>query len=356
MPTDVAAPAAEQAPSQERAVDASEAAEISAAREKATDMRSIPLSLIQESEVALRAVHRETEDYQLLVNSIRLRGVLNSILVRQLESADGLTHYGLIDGLQRYTAAGDAGLTHIPACIVEMDDAELLEAQIITNMNRVQTKPAELSKHLLRILTRNPYMTKQQLAGKTCQSLSWVEQRLSINKLTETIQELVDTGKIHLTNAYALSKIPQEEQPKHVDAAMSESPKTFVPRMKGRVKEIRDAKNAGRDASEAVFQPTQHLQKIADVKKEHEALSTGKGESVLKALIEKHKPKTPLEAVKLTIAWMLHFDAGSQAEQKRKDEIRTKKREEKKEELKVEREKKKADDAAAKAADLTVGL
>ena len=226
----------------ERSVDAMEKEEIAAAQEKAgSNVRVIPLGMIERSEISLRDVDRQREEYQLLVNSIRERGVLQPILVRELDGL-GVTKYGLIDGLQRFSASTDAGKESIPAFVVNMNDGELLEAQIITNATRVVTKPAEYSRHLLRILSRNPFMTVTQLAQKVCQSKTWVEQRLSLNKLQDGIQELVDAGKIHLTNAYALSKLPEEEQAEHVDAAQTEQPQTFVPRMKARVKDIRDAK------------------------------------------------------------------------------------------------------------------
>lgn len=342
---------------QERQVDETERAEIEAARAAAGGVQNIPLALIEKSEVALRGVNRQSEEFQQLVNSIRKRGVLNSILVRKIVAPGGVVKYGLIDGLQRFTASGDAGRTHIPANVVEMDDAELLEAQIITNMNRIATKPAELSKHLLRMLSRNPVMTIVQLAEKVCQSESWVSQRLSLNKLDSKIQELVDNEQIQLTNAYALSKIPEEEQGEHVDAAMTESPKTFVPRMKARVKEIRDAKNKGRDAGAAEFKPTQHLQKVGDVKHEYAVLhGEEKGDSMLKAVLEKNGVKLSGDtekAIKLALAWMLHFDPQSQEEQKAKAEARKKRQKEEAERRKKEREKEKEKKAAQVAADIT---
>jgi ParB family chromosome partitioning protein len=317
-----------------------EQSEITAAQEKAGGPQLIPVGLIVKSEIALRDADTSSESFQLLLNSIKKKGVLNSILVREIEE-DGVKKYGLIDGLQRYTCAQAAGMHEIPANVVEMDDAELLEAQIITNMNRVITKPAELSRHLLRILSRNPLMTKADLATRCCQSKTWIEQRLSLNKLDEQIQELVDQGQIHLTNAYALSKLPTEEQTEHVDAAMTEAPKLFVPRMNDRAKEIRDAKNKGRDAGPAVFKPQQHLQKIADVKSEFAAIVEGEGDSqLLEVLTNEGVTITDdiKEAVGLALAWALHFDTASKEAQETKYAEKKEKEKEAKELRKKERE------------------
>lgn len=334
-------------------VSAEEAAEIQAASDKASvDVAMIPLGLIEKSDVALRDVDRQSEAYQLLVNSIRQKGVLNSILVREIPSG-GVMKYGLIDGLQRFSASLDAGKETIPARVVNMDDAELLDVQIITNANRVITKHAQYAAHLLRILSRNPFMTVAQLAEKICQSKTWVEQRLSLNKLTEPIQAMVDEGKIHLTNAYALSKLPPEEQPTHVDAAIDESPKTFVPRMKARVKEIADAKKTGKDAKPAEFQPTQHLQKVGDVKDEFAALVEGQGDSKIAALLARDKVTDPKAAAGLAIAWVLNFDKDSQQAQREAAAARKKESDEAKERRKKEREDQKRKDAAEAAADIT---
>lgn len=321
-------------------VDEAQAQEVAAFVAKARP-GNVPTSQIRKSDVALRGVQRQTEKYLLLLDSIKKCGVLNSILVReQTDVTTGTKFYGLIDGLQRFTAACDAGLAEIPANIVNMDDAEVLEAQLITNLNRIETRPADVSKHLLRILSRNPFMTKQQLAERVCQSLTWVEQRLGLSDLQKEIQDLVNTGKIHLTNAYALSKIDVSEQASHVEAAMTESPKTFVPRMKQRVKEIRDNAKAGRDAGPVGFQPVQYMQKVSDVKKELED-----GCPIGKILIKKGNISDPVEAFKAAIEWMLHFDADSKAEQKRDYDAKARKREEEKEKLKAEREAKKQTDA-----------
>jgi ParB/RepB/Spo0J family partition protein len=331
----------ESIPESEKPAD--EAAEVAAFKQAARRTAMVPVSLIRKSDTALRGVQRQTEKYQLLLQSVKRHGVLNSITVcERVDPATKTKFYALVDGLQRFTAASDAGLTEVPASIVDIDDAEILEAQIVTNLNRIDTRPADVSKHLLRILARNPYMTKQQLCERVCQSITWVEQRLGLANLKPEIQELVNLGKIHLTNAYSLSKVDEEEQLQHVEAAMTESPKTFVPRMKQRVKELRDARKSGGDAGEATFQPVQYMQKVGDVKNE-----LANGCPILSALIQKHAVTDPVDAAKLALAWALHFDQDSQDEQRREHDAKVKKREEEKERMKAEREEKKQKDAAA---------
>lgn len=101
-------------------------------------LKSIPLSLIRENPVALRNVNRKGEGYLGLVDSVRKDGVLNAIVVREIKDpTNGNVVYGLVDGLHRFSAASDAGLTEIPAQVKDMDDAAVLEAQLIANVHKI---------------------------------------------------------------------------------------------------------------------------------------------------------------------------------------------------------------------------
>jgi ParB/RepB/Spo0J family partition protein len=327
-------------------VDEAEKAEIAAATAVASTTKRIPLNLIEVSDVSLRGVHRNTEAFQQLVQSIRSRGVYNSILVRELQRPTGIV-YGLIDGLQRYTGSLEAGCADIPANIVAMSDAEMLEAQIITNTVHIETRPADLSKHLLRMLARDPLLTTKSLAEKLCKSETWVNQRLSLSKLLPNIQLLVNDGQINLVNAYILSKIPQDEQATHVDAAMLESPLAFVPRMKERIAELKKASQTGTDAGPAGFVPQPHLRKLGELKA---ALSDPSAvlSQATAAGIDNVK-----SAIEFALAWALSYDPQSKQAAIVANQIREEKRAAKAELLKKEKEARKQDRAATEAADLT---
>lgn len=316
-------------------------------KRKANRLANVPLSLIVKSDSALRGVQRQTEAYQMLLQSVRQRGVLNSITLREeKDPVTGVVHYVLIDGLQRFTAATDAGLVEIPANIVSMDDAELLEAQLITNLQKIQTKPAEVSKHLLRILSRNPFMTQQQLAERVCQSLTWVMDRLALDNLAEGIKPLVNNGKIHLTNAYSLARLPPEEQAQYVDDAMTESPKTFVPKIKDRVKALKEAKRTGQDAEKVGFKPVPFLQKLSTLKEELEK------KNVAEQLVSKYGITNPVEAFQLALNWVLHLDPASIEEQQKEYEAREAKKKADKERITAERRANKEKEAQEAKADI----
>lgn len=313
--------------------------------EPKTRLKNIPIVAIKESPVALRSVNKQDTAYQELVESIRARGVLNAILVREVrDSASGDIFYGLVDGLQRFSASCDAGLETIPAQIVSLSDAEVLEAQIITNVQRVETKPVEYSRQLMRILSGNPTMTLADLSVKLAKSPAWVNDRLSLNKLEKSIAELVDEGKIVLSNAYALAKLPEDEQKEFVDRAITMLPQEFLPTTNARLKELRDAKRQGRDAAKAEFSPVAHLQKLSVIKEEVDTAAIGT------TLIRDNGITDPFDAWKMALNWVLHMDPMSIAAAKAEDDKRRAEVEAAKERRKAEREEAKKKAAAEAAA------
>ena len=173
-------------------------------------LQVIKLSDIRENPVALRTVNRDSEQYLGLVESIRSKGFIGAISVRkQIDSETSAEFFELVDGLHRFNASKDAGLETINADVVSLTEDQVLEAQIMTNIHKVETRPAEYTQQLKRILNRNPLMTESELAVKLGKSPSWIKDRLSLGKITNPdITALINDGKIVLSNAYALAKLP----------------------------------------------------------------------------------------------------------------------------------------------------
>ncbi len=287
-----------------------------------SDLRTIPISSVRENKVALRTVNMESEEFLGLVDSMRIRGFMGAITVRERLDESGNVYFELVDGLHRYSAAKQAGLTEIGVDVRDLTDDQVLEAQIMANIHRVETKPIEYTGQLKRILTRNPNMTELELANKLGKSIQWIQDRLSLNKIdNEKIKNLIDEGKIVLSNAYALAKLPAEEMLDFLDRAMTETPEEFVPRVHKRAKEIKEANRRGANAAPLEFEPSAHLQKMKAVKEELET------KKVISTLIQKYQITDPLEAALITLKWILHLDPDSVEEQKRKDEQRKAERE-----------------------------
>lgn len=305
--------------------------------------KTLQISEIRENKIALRNVNTESEDFRGLVDSIKQVGIMNPISVRE-RVIDGETTYELVDGLHRFTGAQEAGLTEIPVNIVDLKDTEVMEAQIITNVHKVETKPVEYSKQIQRIMAANPTMTINEMASRLCKTPGWLSERLGLLKLEDNVAQLVDDGKINLSNAYALAKLPPDEQVNFLDRAQTMIPQEFVPTAQARVKEIREARRKGQDADKAEFIPVPHLQKLALLKQE---LSSP---SIIPSLVKDQKVKDPVDAAVLTLKWVLHMDPHSIDAAKQKDDARKAELEEAKKRRAVEKAEKKAKKAADEAA------
>jgi ParB family transcriptional regulator, chromosome partitioning protein len=82
-----------------------------------------------------------------LTASIRERGVLEPVLVRRVERG-----YELVAGERRTRAAREAGLTHVPAIVLDLDDREALEISIMENLQREDLNAVEETEAVLQLL------------------------------------------------------------------------------------------------------------------------------------------------------------------------------------------------------------
>ena len=309
-----------------------------------TTLKHIPLKQIRENPVALRGVNRTSVEFQQLADSVKDRGVINPISVREVKDATtGEVFYGIIEGLHRYTASLDAGKETIPAQVMSMNDAEVEEAQIIGNIHRIETKPVEYSKALQRLMGRNPLTTFSQMAQKLHRSDSWLKERLGLTKLNKNVGDLVDAGKINLSNAYVLAKLPEEEQAAFIDRAMQMNPQEFGGTVQARKKELDTARRQGRAAAPEGFVAVARARKTAEIKSELDNPVVGP------QLIREVGAKTAEEGFALGLQYAVHLDPRSVEAAKAKDEQRKRTAEAERVQAAAERAQRKATEAAQAA-------
>jgi len=293
----------------------------------------------------LRTVNRSSEAFLGLVESIKQRGFFSSIQVRP---GDEEGQYILVDGLQRLTAAKEAGMTKINAVIMKGSEIEAMQASLMANVHRVETKPAEYASYLRQMLAVSPTLTITQLSNQLGKSPQWLNERLSLNDLLSDISVLVDEGKISLVNAYNLAKLPPEEQVAFVDRAMLESTAEFVPAVQARVKELKEAKKQGKAARPATdeFNPNAFLRSFSEIKKELEE------NNVVEELVAFSGAQGALDGFKLAIKWVCSVDPKTIEERKAEWDQKQQKRAEDKAKREAEKAARKAEEAAKKRADM----
>lgn len=309
-------------------------------------LQTIAIGLIRENVAALRTVNRKNPSFLGLIESIRIDGFNGAIVVRGKTDPDTeQVYYEICDGLHRFTAAKEAGLKEINVDIKDYDDAQMLETQIMGNIHKVETSKTEYSKALKRMLTMNSLMTESELAGKLGVTSKFIRERLSLNKITNPdVLALIDSGKLKLANAYLLAKLPEEEMKNFLDAAITEPPDQFVPKAQERIKEINDAKRAGKKAEPPKFTIVAHMQKMKDIK---EARENGDVISTLIVGIE-----DPAQSAMIVLDWVLHLDPNSVAASEQEWNEKQVLKAAAKEKATAEKKAKKDADAAKSAAEI----
>ena len=110
-----------------------------------------------------------------LIEDIRVRGILEPILVRLL--ADDPHHYEIVAGQRRYMAARAAGLVEVPVIIKEMDDQEARLVMLIENIQREELSPNDEKAFYLTLQNEYNYSV-QQIADMIHKSRAYIYARL----------------------------------------------------------------------------------------------------------------------------------------------------------------------------------
>lgn len=303
---------------------------------------------IKESKISLRPVNRDDEEYVQLVASVEAKGVLEPIQVRITSGRDdGPIEFLMINGLQRYTASCDLGLQWVPARIMTADEEEALDAQLLTNLIRVKTRPGQFTEHLKLMLAKNQTMTKNDLAKRLGVSKTFLDQRLSLSTLPPDVLQMIDEGAMPLSNAYALGKLPAEEVEAFVDAACTDNTNEFTRAVAERQAQIKKANKSGSDAEPPTFTPRAKFRKVSTI--EGAIASPG---SVVDDLIQEEVEVDP-EQVSAILRWAVELDHVSLTAKKKSWDKKQLERAEKAERLKIEREERAEAARAARLSDVT---
>lgn len=146
-----------------------------------------------------------------LTQSIKEKGVIQPITVVRVN--DG---YELIAGERRVRASIEAGLTMIPAYILEVErEADMLELAIIENIQRENLNPIEVALGYQRLI-EECHLTQEEVAAKVGKDRTTVTNFLRLLKLSKPVQDALRTKAITMGHARALLALQDPQQQVHV--------------------------------------------------------------------------------------------------------------------------------------------
>lgn len=156
---------------------------------------------ISDIEVNKAQPRKEFSDSSLaeLSQSIAAHGVIQPIAVRS--AGDGF--YKIIAGERRYRAAKMAGLSEIPAIVMELDEKTSAEVAIIENVQREDLNVIEEAA-AYKALIEEYKMTQEELSQRIGKSRSSIANILRVLELPEELQQLLKDGRITTGHAKAL--------------------------------------------------------------------------------------------------------------------------------------------------------
>ncbi len=141
-----------------------------------------------------------------LAHSIRMRGLLQPILVRPM----GGDQYEIVAGERRWRAAQKAQLHEVPVVIKDLTDEQAAEIALIENVQRVDLNPVEEARAYQRLVDvyRRSHEEVARAVGK---SRSHVANTMRLLDLPEMPLESLLKGEITMGHARAMLTAPRPE-------------------------------------------------------------------------------------------------------------------------------------------------
>jgi len=146
-----------------------------------------------------------------LAESIKAQGIMQPILVRKVDAADGTPPYEIIAGERRARAARLAGLDEVPVLVKDVPDEAAAAMSLIENIQREDLNPLEEAQGLKR-LTDEFGLTHEQAAQAVGRSRSTASNLLRLLNLVEPVQQMLMAGDIDMGHARALLPLEGAEQ------------------------------------------------------------------------------------------------------------------------------------------------
>ncbi|MFI3312996.1 MAG: ParB/RepB/Spo0J family partition protein [Eubacteriales bacterium] len=148
----------------------------------------------------------DPQGLQELSQSIQQYGILQPLSVRRRQGG-----YELVAGERRLRAARLAGLAHVPAILLSIDEEQSGMLALVENLQRRDLDYFEEAQGLARLMKLYG-LSQEQAAQRVGKSQPAVANKLRLLRHTGTVQDRLRYHNLTERHARALLKIPEEEQ------------------------------------------------------------------------------------------------------------------------------------------------
>ena len=171
-------------------------------RDSGPTLKNVPIEHLQRGQYQPRSDMRK-ESLEELANSIKSQGIIQPIVIRELEHNKAGVKYEIIAGERRWRAAQIAGLSEVPTVIRELSDTDTIAMSLIENIQREDLNPFEEALALNRLI-KEFNLTHQEAADAVGRSRAAVSNLVRLIELPETVASLLIKRKIDMGHARAL--------------------------------------------------------------------------------------------------------------------------------------------------------
>jgi ParB family chromosome partitioning protein len=146
-----------------------------------------------------------------LAESIKAQGIMQPILVRQLNDGPNAGKYEIIAGERRSRAAKLAGLDTVPVLVRNVPNEAAAAMALIENIQREDLNPLEEAQGLQRLI-KEFGLTHELAAQAVGRSRSAASNLLRLLNLAEPVQSMLMAGDIDMGHARALLALDRGTQ------------------------------------------------------------------------------------------------------------------------------------------------
>ena len=253
------------------------------AKDAGGGVKNVPVSKVVPSPWQPRTVF-DSESLTELVESIKVHGVLQPMLVREVGSK-----FELIAGERRLRAAQAALLKKVPVIVIEASDEKALEIALIENLQREDLNPIEEAEGYA-LLQKKFNLTQERVAEQVGKARASIANALRLLELPEGIRKYIAEGLLSVGHAKVLLSL-EEDKEKEILARRAIKEGMSVRALEKLVKKL--SRPPKKPRAEKSDMPNDYLQTLTD--ELHQFLGTSVRIAPSKTLTNGKKVKGSLE-------------------------------------------------------------
>lgn len=141
-----------------------------------------------------------------LVNSIKIHGVLQPLIVRKKDIS-----FELIAGERRWRASKEAGLSEVPVIVIQADNKEALEIALIENLQREDLNAIEEAEGYA-LMQKTFNLTQEEISERVGKARASIANSLRLLELSDNIRKQLTDNLISVGHAKVLLSVSSSDE------------------------------------------------------------------------------------------------------------------------------------------------